>query len=326
VVVANSAQVATGSMVIHPDRPFPLGEVSDRLDGSSRDHIRVDAQQLVVRLLGDDSTVNVFILGVGVQAGHVPVAPDLIERAITLNGVAVAKNLAAFAWGRAWVADPEATAAAAGIATAAAEQPLLQRLTADLVGYQSAAYAAQFTAVVERVAAHGHDDLTDAVTRNLYKLMAYKDEYEVARLLLLPESRAQAQSIGGKRTKVTWLLHPPALRSLGWRNKIRLGGWSTPAFWALRAMRRVRGTPLDVFGWAHVRRVEREMIPEYIAAIDAMLPLVNADNLPEVLAIATLPDKVRGYEHLKMERATAYRAELSRRRAVLTGERVATTK
>ena len=317
VVVANSAQVATGSMVIHPDRPFPLGEVNSRLDGSSRDHIRVDAQQLVMRLLGDDSTVNVFILGVGVQAGHVPIDPDLIERAITLNGVAVAKNVAAFAWGRAWVADPEGTAAAAGIAAAAPEQPLLERLTADLVDYQSTAYAAKFTDVVERVAALGHDDLTDAVTRNLYKLMAYKDEYEVARLLLLPESRAQAQSIGGKRTKVTWLLHPPALRSLGWRNKIHLGRWSTPAFWALRAMRRVRGTPFDAFGWAQVRRVEREMIPEYIAAIGALLPMTTDDNLAEVVAIAALPDKVRGYEHLKMERATAYRAELSRRVAAL---------
>ncbi len=317
VVVANSAQVATGSMVIHPDRPFPLGEVNSRLDGSSRDHIRVDAQQLVMRLLGDDSTVNVFILGVGVQAGHVPIDPDLIERAITLNGVAVAKNVAAFAWGRAWVADPEGTAAAAGIAAAFPEQPLLERLTADLVDYQSTAYAAKFTDVVERVAALGHDDLTDAVTRNLYKLMAYKDEYEVARLLLLPESRAQAQSIGGKRTKVTWLLHPPALRSLGWRNKIHLGRWSTPAFWALRAMRRFRGTPFDAFGWAQVRRVEREMIPEYIAAIGALLPMTTDDNLAEVVAIAALPDRVRGYEHLKMERAAAYRAELSRRVAAL---------
>ncbi len=325
VVVANSAEVATGSMVIHPDRPFPLGEVNHRLNDNSRDHIRVDAQQLVVRLLGDDTTVNVFVLGVGVQAGHLPVAPDLIERAITLNGVAVAKNLAAFAWGRAWMADPEGTATAAGIATIVTEQPLLDRLTADLVGYQSAAYAAKFTAVVERVAALGHDELTDAVARNLHKLMAYKDEYEVARLLLLPESRAQAQSIGGKRTKVTWVLHPPALRSLGWRKKIHLGGWSTPAFWVLRSMRRVRGTPFDAFGWAHVRKVEREMIPEYIAAIDALLPLVDADSLAEVVAIASLPDKVRGYEQLKMERASAYREELSRRKAALASKHLATT-
>ncbi|HQZ33915.1 MAG TPA: indolepyruvate ferredoxin oxidoreductase family protein [Ilumatobacteraceae bacterium] len=313
VVVVNSAKVATGSMVVHPDRPFPLGEVSHRLDDNSRDRIRVDAQQLVVRLLGDDSTVNVFVIGVAVQAGLVPVAPDLIERAIMLNGVAVEKNLAAFAWGRAWFAEPEATAAAAGISTPADEQPSLERFGNDLVDYQSAAYAARYRSVVERVAALGHDDLTDAVTRNLYKLMAYKDEYEVARLLLLPESRALARSVGGTRTRVTWLLHPPALRSLGWRNKIHLGRSSTPVFWVLRSMRRLRGTPIDVFGWAHVRRVERAMIPEYIAAIDALLPLVDAGNLAEIVAIAELPDKVRGYEHLKMERATAYRAELGRR-------------
>jgi len=124
--------------------------------------------------------------------------------------------------------------------------------------------------VVERVAALGHDQLTDAVTRIL-------------------------------------------------------GGWSTPAFWALRPMRRIRGTPLDVFGWAHVRHVEREMIPEYISAIGALLPLVDAYSLAEVVAIASLPDRVRGYEHLKLERASAYREELSRRIAALTSKSTATT-
>ncbi len=154
---------------------------------------------------------------------------------------------------------------------------------------------------------------------NLHKLMAYKDEYEVARLLLLPESRAQAEAVGGRRTKVTWLLHPPALRSLGRRGKIHFGRWSRPAFHALRAMRRVRGHWFDVFGWAHVRRVERAMIPEYMAAIGSLLSHVTQHNLVEAVAIASLPDKVRGYEHLKLERADAYRDELSRRLLAFTG-------
>ncbi|MDO9174867.1 MAG: 2-oxoacid:acceptor oxidoreductase family protein, partial [Actinomycetota bacterium] len=320
VVVANTAAVATGSMVVHPDRPYPQAEVTERLDSNSREHVRVDAQRLAVRLLGDDSTVNVFMLGVAVQAGHVPVTPDLIERAITLNGVAVDKNLAAFAWGRAWFVDPSATDDAAGLVAADDPLPLRERLEADLVGYQSAAYAARFTAVVEEVDVLGHAELTEAVARHLHKLMAYKDEYEVARLLLLPESRAQAEAVGGKRTRVTWLLHPPALRSLGMHRKLHFGAFTRPAFWLLRAMRRVRGTPLDLFGLAHVRRVERAMVPEYVEAVHSLLPHVTADNLAEAVAIASLPDRVRGYEHLKFERAAAYRAELSRRVAAFTGD------
>ena len=266
------------------------------------------------------------MLGVAVQAGYVPVAVEYVERAITLNGVAVEKNLAAFGWGRAWVVDAAATDAASGVVAPAAEGPLRERLSADLVGYQSARYAKQFDDVIDKVAEVGNDALTEAVARNLHKLMAYKDEYEVARLLLLPESRAQARKIGGAKTKATWLLHPPMLRAMGMKNKLRLGRWSTPAFWALRAGRKLRGTPFDFFGWAKVRRLEREMIPEYIAAIEALLPHVSASTLPEIVAIASLPDRVRGYEHIKWDRAVAYRDELSRRLAAFTGDTAATTK
>ena len=320
VVVADTATVPTGSMVLHPERPYPVDAVTDRLDASSRDHLRVAARHLVRRLLGDDSTANVFLLGVAVQAGHVPVSADHLERAIELNGVAVAKNLAAFRWGRAWVADEAAVQAAATPTSAdegrtAADIPLRSRLVADLTDYQSKKYAARFEAVIHEVATKENPDLTEAVMRNLHKLMAYKDEYEVARLLLLPESRAQAREIGGKRARVVWHLHPPALRAMGMTTKLKFGRWSKPVFWALRSMRRLRGTPLDVFGWARVRRVERAMVPEYVAAVRAMLPHIDATNLAEAVAIASLPDRVRGYEHLKLERARAYRAELARRLA-----------
>jgi indolepyruvate ferredoxin oxidoreductase len=100
---------------------------------------------------------------------------------------------------------------------------------------------------------------------------------------------------------------------MGMKNKIELGRWSRPAFRALRAMRRLRGTPFDVFGWAGVRRLEREMVPEYVRAVDTLLAHLRPDTLEEAVAIASLPDQVRGYEHIKTERATAYRAELRRR-------------
>jgi indolepyruvate ferredoxin oxidoreductase len=285
---------------------------------------RVDAHRIVKALLGDDSTVNVFMLGVAVQLGMVPLPPDVVEKVIDLNGTAVAKNLAAFTWGRAWVADPRAVEAEAGFApppaapVAGDATPLRDRLRADLVGYQSARYAARFDEVVGRVAALGHDELTDAVARHLHKLMAYKDEYEVARLLLLPSTKAQALAVGGKAAKTVWLLHPPALRAVGWKRKIEFGRWSRPAFRVLRAMRRLRGTPFDVFGWAKVRRVERAMVPEYIAAVDTLVAHVTDSTRAEAVAIASLPDTVRGYEHLKLERAAAYRKELAARIARFT--------
>jgi indolepyruvate ferredoxin oxidoreductase len=300
VVVANTATVPTGSMVVHPDRPYPSAELSDRLDAHTKRRMNVDAQRLVTQLLGDDSTVNVFMVGVALQAGLVPLHPDHVERAIELNGVAVQKNLAAFRWGRAWVVEPVVVERSGAPEVTVDERPLRERLIEDLTAYQSAAYARRFAEVVDRVDAAGHPELTDTVARNLHKLMAYKDEYEVARLLL---------ATAPKRAK--FLLHPPVLRSMGLRHKMELGSWVRPMFWALRAMRRLRGTILDVPGWAKVRRVERAMIPEYIVAVDTVLANLRDDNLDEAIAICALPDKVRGYEHLKLERADAYRTDLS---------------
>jgi indolepyruvate ferredoxin oxidoreductase len=318
VLIANTATVPTGSMVVHPDRPYPTDQLAERLDSVARQHMRVDAAGIVHGVFGDDSTINVFMVGVAVQAGHLPIDPATIERAIELNGVAVAKNTAAFRWGRTWVVDLAQVEVAAGVRISVDERPLRERLADDLVGYQSTTYAARYSSVVHRVAAAGHDTLTDAVARNLHKLMAYKDEYEVARLLLLPESRAQVRAIGGARAKVEWMLHPPLLRSMGLKNKIHLGRWATPAMWTLRAMRHLRGTPIDIFGWAAVRRVEREMIDEYIAAVDTLLAHLRDDNVDEAVAIVSLPDRVRGYEHLKLERADAYRLELADRLAAFT--------
>ncbi len=328
VVVANSATTATGSMVTRPEIAYPDAVVTGRLDASSRHQIRVDALGLVQGLLGDAATANVLLLGVAAQLGHLPLHPDLLERAITLNGVAVADNLAAFAWGRAWAADPAATERIAGLAptddtTDESVAQLVDRLADDLRAYQSGRLETRYREVVDRVAEAGHDRLTAAVARHLHRLMAYKDEYEVARLLLLPESRAAAEGVAGPGARVQWHLHPPMLRSLGMRRKIRLGRWAAPLLWSLRSARRLRGTPFDAFGWARVRRVERAMVGEYVAAVDAVLAALTPDpaahHLDEAVAIAELPDRVRGYEHLKLERAEAYRAELRRRVAAFSG-------
>ncbi len=333
VVIANTAETPTGPMVVHTDRPFPSDAVRERVDQGTAAQLRVDATPLAHALLGDDTMVNVFLTGVAAQAGHLPVHAASIEQAISLNGVAVDKNLAAFRWGRAWVVDRAATEAAAGITAAAEHAPetvdqLIDRLADDLVGFQSRSTAKAFRETLAPVQAIGNDPLTQAAARALHKLTAYKDEYEVARLLLAPEARAQAKRIGGPDTTLRWHLHPPMLRDHGLKHKIKLGPSARPMLRALRASKRLRGTVIDPFGRHPVRRLEREMIPEYTEALGRLVVALgdapSADRLAEAAAIAALPDRVRGYEQLKIERATAYRAELARRLEAFEGSPPAT--
>ena len=145
--------------------------------------------------------------------------------------------------------------------------------------------------------------------------MAYKDEYEVARLALLDESQSRYQAVGGSNTKVTYHLHPPALRSMGLGRKLKFRRTADPSFKLLRAMKRVRGTFFDPFHWADVRKTERAMVGEYEGAIDTLMFGLTPTNLADAVEIAALPDQVRGYEHIKMARATTYRAELAERLA-----------
>ena len=194
---------------------------------------------------------------------------------------------------------------------------LIHRLATDLVDYQDADYAERFRRKIEEVrgveqrVVPGSQELTFAAARHLHKLMAYKDEYEVARLALLPESQAQYQTVGGPDTKVTYHLHPPMLRSFGLDHKLKFRRTGDPSFKALRSMKRVRGTLADPFRWAEVRRLERAMIPEYEKALDTLTKGLRPENLDDAVAIATLPDQVRGYEHIKLERAKKYRTELA---------------
>jgi indolepyruvate ferredoxin oxidoreductase len=318
-VVASTAAVATGSMVVRPDTPYPMREAVERIEQASHSLATADAVAATTALLGDPATANVYLLGFAVQHGLVPVSVVSIERAIELNGVAVGANVAAFRAGRR--AAVEVVSGAAADTAGESAEGLVDRLAADLGGYQSARYAQRFRDVVARAEAVGSAEFTEAVALHLHKLMAYKDEYEVARLLLAPEARAAAEAVAGPDARVTWNLHPPALRALGMQRKLRLGRWATPLFVGLRAGRRLRGTPFDAFGWASLRRLERTLRDEYIAAVDTLVaalgPSPHPERLAEAVAIASLPDRVRGYEHLKRERAEAYRTELAARLSAL---------
>ena len=309
-------------MVRHPDTAYPdERSLRGRMDAMSRAEMNryADTVALTNGLFGDATTANVMLLGIAFQAGAIPVSAAHLEQAIELNGVAVQRNIAAFRWGRRWAIDPAGVQAKAGIAAAPVAETtdeLIERLAADLVEYQSARYAKRFRDVVATVAAAEGplaDDrqLTATVARNLYKLMAYKDEYEVARLALLPEALAAAEAVGGKGATVRYHLHPPTMKAFGLDRKIRLGRTARPAFATLRRMKGLRGHWYDPFGRAKVRRLERAMIPEYVTAVERLVAGLTPVTLPEAIRIAALPDSVRGYEDLKLRRATAYRAELA---------------
>jgi indolepyruvate ferredoxin oxidoreductase len=325
VVIASTDAVPTGQMVTHPEVALPVGSVlTERVGQVSRtaDNRFLDAAGLAAGLLGSTTTANILLLGVAAQAGAIPVPVEAIEQAITLNGVAVETNLAAFRWGRAWMLDPDAVEQSAGLARPLGPESfddLVARLADDLADYQSAEYAERFRAVLAEARsaelASGVDATTysAAVARHLHKLMAYKDEYEVARLLLDDAARRGYEAVGGADTTVTYHLHPPMLRSLGLDRKLKLQRTAVPALRALRASKALRGTFADPFRWAAVRRVERAMIPEYVDAITRLNGQLTGDGYDDAVEIASLPDQVRGYEDIKLRRAAAYRAELARR-------------
>jgi indolepyruvate ferredoxin oxidoreductase len=198
----------------------------------------------------------------------------------------------------------------------------------DLARYQDRAYADRYLAFVERARAAegaalpGSEAVTEAVARYLYKLMAYKDEYEVARLVLehAASSRIEDEFGAGARTSV--LLHPPILRRMGLRRKIRFGPRTLPVFRLLHTARRLRGTRLDPFGADPVRRTERQLVEEYRDSVERALAHLDDDTVKTVIAIAEAPDRVRGYEEVKARSVAAYREEVAGLLAALDPVRV----
>jgi indolepyruvate ferredoxin oxidoreductase len=306
--------------------------------------VRLNAQEIATKLFGTDQVANMLLIGAAYQAGALPLSMDAIEVAIELNGVSVATNLQAIRRGRQAVCDPNALARAlATLASTAyprpitpAERRLIERIGAqpggelrrlldirvpDLAGYQDLGYASRYAELVLRtrlaeVASTGESDgpMTVAVARYAHKLMAYKDEYEVARLQLDPAVNAAITAEFGAGARYVWKLHPPFLRALGMRNKISLGPWFKPGFRLLHRVRRVRGTPLDPFGHAGVRKVERELVLEYERTVDHLIAGLGPRNHAIAIEIAKLPDIIRGYEQIKLANVERYRANLTEAR------------
>jgi indolepyruvate ferredoxin oxidoreductase len=343
IAVISTSQVPTGAMVTSTDVHFPdPGGLTAAIDRVTRkdENVYVDALGLAETLFGDHMAANLILLGAAYQAGAIPVRAEAIEEAIGINGVGVEMNRHAFRVGRLAVADPAwlaglprrrvgAVAAVAALtdeerrlverAGAAGElKRLLEVRVPELAAYQDARYAAEYVEVVRRVAEAergamgGETRLAETVARHLFKLMAYKDEYEVARLHLKPEvAQALAAEFPGGAT-VHYHLHPPLLRALGLTRKLRLGRWFDVVLRALVALRGLRGSALDPFGRAEVRRVERALIGEYRTLVEKALIGLGPETYERALRLAALPDLIRGYEEVKLRNVQRFREEVRR--------------
>ncbi|MEB0140869.1 MULTISPECIES: indolepyruvate ferredoxin oxidoreductase family protein [unclassified Undibacterium] len=322
--VINTHQQPTGAFTKNPDWQFPLESTEHLIADSVGDQVDfIDATRIATALMGDAIATNLFMLGFAYQKGALPVSAAALLRAIELNGVAVAANQQAFLWGRRAAVD---LARVEGIAvpaqTISLQLPqsldkLLAHRQAYLTAYQNAAYAAQYTELVARVrsaeaALGAGNKLSMAVAKYYFKLMAYKDEYEVARLYTDGEfSKQLAQQFDGKFS-LKFNLAPPLWSkkdSQGHLIKAEYGSWVWQAFSLLAKCKSVRGTRLDPFGYSAERRSERALIVEYRAMLLALLEQLSVANLAQAVALASLPEQLRGFGHVKEQALQSYQRE-----------------
>ncbi len=329
-VVLNLEQTMTGAFTGNPDLAFPADDTVGRVRRAAGPEAvdLVDASRLARRLLGDAIGANLLMVGYAWQKGLLPLSREAIERAIEINGVAVAFNKAAFLWGRRAAHDLAAveTVARAGETPRPRSRSLgelIDQRAAFLTDYQDAAWAGRYRQTVERVRARetavmpGSSALTEAVARNLFKLMSYKDEYEVARLYTDGAFERQLAAEFESWDRLEVHLAPPLLAdrdpTSGHLRKRRYGPWMLKAFGLMARLRRLRGTPFDIFGRTAERRMERRLIAEYEAMLDEVLASLTPASHEAAVALAGLPAEIRGFGHVKeanLARAEARKTEL----------------
>jgi indolepyruvate ferredoxin oxidoreductase len=319
-ILANEHPIPVAESVRNPDADLRLDAMLDKLRfAAGAERVETfDAQALATDFLGDTVTANVLALGIAWQRGLVPVSLPALQRAIELNGVAVEANQLAFALGRLAAADP---AACERLREGHADEPLpaetlealIERHAAFLAAWQDGAWAARFRKTVDaaraaeqRLAADAVAPLpfTRAVAQSLGKLMAYKDEYEVARLYTDGGFERQLREQFEGSLKLEFHMAPPLLARPGPNGepprKVRLGAWMLPAMKWLARCRRLRGTALDLFGRTEERRMERELISRFEARVAELLPQLDAARLALAVQVAQVPLTMRGYGHVKV--------------------------
>jgi indolepyruvate ferredoxin oxidoreductase len=314
--LVNASVTPTAEFVRNPNWQLPGTDLQKDVADSCKQAVFVPAAEVASGLMGDAIATNMFMLGYAYQKGWVPICAASLERAIELNGVAVDFNKKSFLWGRRAAVDLERVKR---IAIPADVIPIEQHLSRNLeelverrakflAEYQDAAYAARYRALVEKTGKLEKDrvnstKLTEAVARCYAKLLAYKDEYEVARLHADAGFRAKIEGMFEGDYRVVYHLAPPLLArkdpTSGEPRKIRFGAWMLPVFKVLSSMRFLRGTALDPFGYTEERRTERALIREYEATVERLLARLTAQNHALAVQIASIADEIRGFGHIK---------------------------
>jgi len=317
--IVNSHEIITGDFTRDPDLKFPRRElqrsITEAIGPENSEFL--DATTLATGLLGDSIASNLFMLGYAYQRGAVPLSAEAFERAIELNAVAVELNRRAFRWGRRAAVDlalvetravpPDGVPASHPLSETIDQ--VIERRIAFLTGYQDAAYAARYAAMVRRIreaeaaVLWGETALTDTVARALFKLMAYKDEYEVARLYSETDFLSRVADRFEGPYRLQFHLAPPLLADRdpesGHLRKRTYGPWILHAFRVLAKLRRLRGTRFDIFGRSEDRRTERWLIGEYRVVLEEILAHLSRDNHAAAVELAALPLEIRGFGHVK---------------------------
>ena len=313
-VAMNSHGAPTAAFVTNPGWQFPGGNCESAVQAAvgAEGMASFDAEQVAVQLIGDSIYTNPLILGFAWQKGRVPLSHAALMRAIELNAVQVDNNKAAFEWGRRCAHDLVSVQALFKAAQVIAfvkkpsQTEMLTKRVAFLTAYQSAAYAQTYQSFVEKVRAIeaplGKTTLTEAVTRYLFKLMAYKDEYEVARLHTDTGFLNKVNAMFEGDFKLNYHLAPPLLakkNDQGELQKQQFGPWMLTGFKLLAKLKGLRGTPLDVFGRTEERKEERALIAQYRASIEEVLAGLAPENHTTAVEIARIPEQIKGYGHVK---------------------------
>jgi indolepyruvate ferredoxin oxidoreductase len=329
-MVINTAEFLPGDFTRNADFSLPTERLKRTIvadAGADKTHF-IDASRAASALFGNTVGANIFLVGYAYQLGAIPLSAAAIEQAIELNGEAVEMNKAAFHWGRRAAADraavdalikpkPEATSDARRLSQALDE--IVERRVSYLTDYQDAAYAARYRQWVdmakaaEAARAPGKRGLAEAVARYLFKLMAYKDEYEVARLFTDGAFRKQVEGEFDGKLRFEFHLAPPLLArknpATGEPRKISFGPWMMTAFKLLARLKSLRGTTFDPFGYSVERKTERKLIADYEAMLQEVLARLSPANHHIAVGLAAIPEKIRGFGPVKLRHLKAAKAD-----------------
>jgi indolepyruvate ferredoxin oxidoreductase len=330
-VIANTAEFLPGDFTRNADFSLPTERLKRAIAGAAgtgNSHF-IDASRLATALLGNSIGANMFMLGYAYQLGALPLSAEAIEKAIEMNGEAVAMNLSAFKYGRRAAIDPAAVQSLVApkpqeendsLKLSQSFDETVERRVAFLAAYQSRRYARRYGRLVDKVRAAeaekapGQSALAEAVARYLFKLMAYKDEYEVARLYTDTSFIERVKSqFAGDNLRFEFHLAPPLLAKpdplTGEPKKKSYGPWMLKAFAVLAKFKFLRGTPLDPFGYSQDRRTERKLVADYEALLKTIMAELTAYNHQTAVALASIPEKIRGYGPVKQRHLVAAKAE-----------------